>query len=252
MMQNTLLAAKVALVTGAARRIGAEISRTLHDAGMNIVLHYHSSAEEAFSLCEQLNQQRASSAVAIHAALGEPDSEKILVEKAVAAFGRLDALVNNASRFYRTAMGEVTNNAWEDLMNSNLKAPFFLAQAAAPALSAQLGCIVNITDIHAERPLREYAVYSISKSGLLMMTRALAKELGPNVRVNAVAPGAVMWPEGENTMSDAEKNKVIGQTVLKRHGTPQDIANAVLFFIRDAGYVSGQVLNVDGGRSLSA
>lgn len=250
-MQNTAIN-KVALVTGAAKRIGAEISRTLHAAGMNIVLHYHSSAEEAFLLCEQLNQQRAASAIAIKAPLHESGSEKILIEKALAAFGRLDVLVNNASRFYRTKMGEVTDAVWEDLINSNLKAPFFLAQAAASALSAVEGCVINITDIHAERPLRDYAVYTISKSGLLMMTRALAKELGPKVRVNAVAPGAVFWPEGENIMEETTKNKVIEQTFLKRHGKPEDIAKAVLFFIRDAGYVTGQILNVDGGRSISA
>jgi pteridine reductase len=251
-MQMKSLAGKVALVTGAARRIGAEISRTLHDAGMNIVLHYHHSEAEAIQLCQQLNAQRPSSAVAYKAALGEPDEDKKLIEKAVQAFGRLDALVNNASRFYRTPMGDVTNESWEDLMNSNLKSPYFLSQAAAPALTASKGCIVNITDIHAERPLKTYSVYCISKAGLLMMTKALAKELGPHVRVNAVAPGAVIWPEGENLMTETEKNNVIGQTVLKRHGTPEDIATAVLFLIRDAEYVSGQVLNVDGGRSISA
>lgn len=244
--------AKVALVTGAARRIGAEIARTLHAAGMNIVLHYYSSHEEAHILCEQLNHLRPASAVAISAALHETASVKILIENAIAAFGRLDALVNNASRFYKTFMGQVTDEAWEDLINTNLKAPFFLAQLAAPALSATRGCIVNITDIHAERVWKDYAVYCISKSGLLMMTRALAKELGPDVRVNAVAPGPVMWPEGENTLSPEQQKSVIEQTVLERAGTPEDVAKAVLFFIRDAEYVSGQVLNVDGGRSLSA
>lgn len=251
-MQKQLFTTKVALVTGSARRIGAEIARCLHDAGMNIVLHYHHSEGEAMRLCEELNQQREGSAVAIQAALSEMGNEKMLIEKTLAAFGRLDALVNNASRFYRTPVGEVTYEAWEELMNSNLRAPFFLAKAAAPALSAAQGSIVNITDIHAERPLRDYSVYCISKSGLLMMTRTLAKELGPMVRVNAVSPGAILWPEGENVMSEAEKNKVMGQTLLQRHGTPQDIAGAVLFFIRDAVYVSGQVLNVDGGRLLSA
>jgi len=248
-MAQNAPSAKVALVTGAARRIGAEISRTLHDAGMNIIVHYHSSQEDAHRLCEQLNHQRAHSAIAIPALLGEKGSEKILIEKAMAVWGRLDALVNNASRFYRTKIGEVEDAAWDDLMNSNLKSPFFLAEAAAPALSLVQGCIVNITDVHAERSLRDYAVYCISKSGLLMMTRALAKEWGPSVRVNAVAPGAVMWPEGENVMSVVEKNKVIERTALKRHGEPHDIASAVLFFIRDATYVSGQVLNIDGGRS---
>lgn len=249
-MQENPLASKVALVTGAARRIGAEISRTLHDAGMNIVLHYNLSKDEAASLCAELNQKRSHSAVAIRASLEEPDSENALVKEAVAAWGRLDALVNNASRFYKTAMGKVTNYAWEDLINSNLKGPFFLAQAAAPVLAKNHGCIVNITDIHAESPLRDYSVYCISKSGLLMMTRVLAKELGPEVRVNAVAPGPVLWPEGTNTLSEEEKQEIIGQTTLRRPGSPEDIAKAVLFFVRDAEYVSGQVLNIDGGRSV--
>lgn len=251
-MVKQSLASKAALITGAARRIGAEISRTLHDAGMNVVLHYNHSQKEAQKLCEQLNEQRPHSAALVSAALDQPDQEKKLIEEAAAAFGRLDVLVNNASRFYRTPMGNVTQDVWEDLMNSNLRSPFFLAQAAAPFLSAAEGCIVNITDIHAERPLRDYSVYCMSKAGLLMMTKALAKELGPKIRVNAVAPGAIIWPEGENAMTEAEKNKVIDQTVLDRHGAPKDIADAVLFFIRDAKYVSGQVLNVDGGRSLSA
>lgn len=248
-MQKNPLTSKVALITGAARRIGAEIARTLHDNGMNVVLHYNLSEDEAESLCSQLNEKRSKSAVAIHADLQEIESEKVLVQRAVEVWGRLDVLVNNASRFYRTAIGKVTDYAWEDLINSNLKAPFFLAQAAAPALALTQGCIVNITDIHAERPLREYSVYCISKSGLLMMTRALAKELGPLVRVNAVAPGAILWPEGENALSEAEKQKIVDQTLLQRAGGPQDIAKAVLFFVRDGEYVSGQVLNIDGGRS---
>lgn len=250
-MSKNTLAVKVALVTGAARRIGAEIARTLHHAGMNIILHYHSSEEEAIALCKQLNQIRDHSAVAIRAELQESESEKALMQTAVATWGRLDVLVNNASRFYQTVIGKVTDYAWEDLINSNMKAPFFLAQAAAPALKASRGCIVNITDIHAERPLRDYSVYCISKSGLLMMTKVLAKELGPHVRVNAVAPGAIIWPEGSNTLSDKEKQKIIDETVLQRAGSPEEIAKAVLFFVHDAEYVTGQVLNVDGGRTVS-
>lgn len=251
-MQNNPLAGKVALVTGGARRVGAEIARTLHEAGMNIVLHYNASEEDAVQLCKQFNQQRDRSAVAVRAALQEQESDKILIKQATEAWGRLDVLVNNASRFYRTLVGKVTDYAWEDLMGSNLKAPFFLAQAAAPALSEVNGSIVNITDIHGERPLRDYAVYCLTKSGLLNMTKVLAKELGPNVRVNAVSPGAIIWPEGENTLSDEEKNKIIKETVLKRAGSPADIARAVLFFVRDAEYVTGQVLDVDGGRTLCA
>lgn len=251
-MQKNPLAGKVALVTGGARRVGAEIARTLHAAGMNVVLHYNASEVEAEQLCKQLNQLRDKSAVIARAALHEPESDKILIEQAMAAWGRLDVLVNNASRFYRTLIGKVTDYEWEDLMCSNLKAPFFLAQTAAPALSAVNGCIVNITDIHGERPLRDYSVYCLTKSGLLNMTKVLAKELGPTVRVNAVSPGAIIWPEGNNTLSEEEKNKIVKETVLKRAGEPADIARAVLFFVRDADYVTGQVLDVDGGRTLCA
>jgi pteridine reductase len=250
-MQKNTLIGKVALVTGAARRIGAGIARTLHHAGMNMVLHYNASEEEASILCEQLNKIREHSAVAIRADLQAAESEKSLIEQAAATWKRLDVLVNNASRFYRTNIGKVTEYAWDDLMNSNMKAPFFLAQAAAPYLAAQRGSIVNITDLHSERPLRDYSVYCISKSGLAMATKVLAKELGPEVRVNAVAPGAIMWPEGKNLMSDLEKQTIIAQTILQRSGTPEDIAKAVLFFIRDADYITGQMLCVDGGRMLS-
>lgn len=250
-MKKKISTAKVALITGGARRIGAEIARTLHDAGLNIILHYNASEEDAVNLCRQLNQIRAHSVVTIQAELSEPESEKMLIKKALKTWNRLDVLINNASRFYRTVFGEVTHYAWEDLIVSNLKAPFFLAQAAAPALTLTQGCIINITDIHAERPLREYSVYCISKSGLLMMTKTLAKELGPSVRVNAVAPGAILWPEGKNVLSDSEKQKIIGQTALQRSGSAEDIAKAVLFFVRDADYITGQILDVDGGRTLS-
>lgn len=250
-MQKNPLASKVALVTGAARRIGAEIARTLHDAGMNVVLHYNASEEEAIALCEKLNQIRKNSAAAFRADMQEQESEKNLIQQAAGVWKRLDVLVNNASRFYRTTMGKVTEYAWDDLMNSNVKAPFFLAQAAAPYLAANQGCIVNITDIHAERPLRDYSIYCISKSALLMATRVLAKELGPLIRVNAVAPGPIIWPEGENQLSEEEKQKIIDSTALLRAGDPAYIAKAVLFFVRDAEYVTGQVLSVDGGRMVS-
>jgi pteridine reductase len=249
-MQKNPLTGKVALITGAARRIGAEIAQTLHREGMNVVLHYNASEEDAVKLSEQLNRIREHSSVAIRADLLEADVEKSLVQRALKAWGRLDALVNNASRFYRTTIGEVTEYAWDDLMNSNLKAPFFLSQAASPLLAANKGCIVNITDLHAERPLVDYSVYCLSKSGLMMLTKVLAKELGPDVRVNSVAPGAIMWPEGKNTLTDKEKQKIIERTIMKRPGTAEDIARAVLFFVRDADYVTGQMLNVDGGRML--
>lgn len=249
-MQKNPLAAKVALVTGAARRIGAEIVKTLHQAGMNIVLHYNSSEDEAISLLEQLNQQRNHSAVAIRADLQLPESEQMLVEQAVKVWRRLDVLVNNASRFYRTSFGKVTEYAWDDLVNSNLKSAFFLAQAAAPHLAEHSGSIINIADVHGERPLRDYSVYCISKSGLVMMTKSLAKELGPQIRVNAIAPGTILWPEGKNTLSDEAKQKIIRQTALQRSGDPSDIAKTVLFLVRDGEYITGQIIAVDGGRSL--
>ena len=189
-MSKNPLASKVAVVTGSARRIGAEIARTLHHAGMNIILHYRVSEEEAENLSGELNHIRHDSVVAIRADLQGLESGKFLIEQAFAVWGRIDVLVNNASLFYRTAIGKVTDYAWDELMGANLKAPFFLSQSAAPALAATQGCIINITDIHAERPLRDYSVYCISKSGLLMLTKLLAKELGPLIRVNAVAPGA--------------------------------------------------------------
>ena len=250
-MPKNPLTSKVALITGGAKRIGAEIVRMLHEQGMNVVIHYNISGNEALALCEQLNKLRAHSATVIRADLTVPESDKVLVQQAAKEWGRLDVLVNNAARFYRTTITSVTEYAWDDLMASNLKAPFFLAQAAAPFLAAHEGLIVNITDIHAERPLHDYSVYCISKSGLLMMTKVLAKELGPKIRVNAVAPGSVEWPEGENSLSEEAKQMIISRTVLKREGCANDIARAVLFFVRDADYITGQVLNVDGGRALS-
>lgn len=249
-MQKNPLANKVALVTGAARRIGAEVARTLHDAGMRIVLHYNASEEAAIKLSEQLNTKRHNSAIAVRADLQEAESDKALIQKALNEWDRIDVLVNNASRFYRTNFGKVTEYAWDDLMNSNVKAPFFLAQAAAPVLAANEGTIINITDIHSERALRDYSVYCISKAALAMATKVLAKELGPLVRVNAVAPGPILWPEGENSLLEEEKRQLIDKTTLLRSGGPEDIAKAVLFFVRDAGYVTGEVLHVDGGRLI--
>lgn len=250
-MPNNALAGKAALVTGAARRIGAEIARTLHAGGMNVILHYNSSEEAANKLCAELNSLRENSAVAIRAALQEQESEKFLIEQGLQAWGRLDALINNASRFYRTVFGEATEYAWEDMVNSNLRGPFFLSQAAAPHLKKTKGAIINITDIHAERPLRDYSIYCISKSGLLMMTRVLAKELGPEVRVNAISPGSIIWPEGTNELDPERKKMIMEATSLQRSGNASDVAKAVLFFLRDAEYVTGQVLNVDGGRTLA-
>ncbi|MDR2878223.1 MAG: pteridine reductase [Chromatiales bacterium] len=240
---------KVALITGAARRIGAQIARTLHDAGMHVALHYRHSAGPVHALCRELNAQRADSSFAIAAELCDSAALPALLRAAEQRWGRLDALINNASAFYPTPIGSVTEAQWSDLIDANLKAPFFLSQLAAPALSSCKGCIVNITDIHGERPLRDHSVYSISKAGLAMMTRALARELAPEIRVNGIAPGAIMWPESE--MDEATRADILSRIALKRQGSPVDIARAVLFLLRDAPYVTGQIIAIDGGRSLS-
>jgi pteridine reductase len=241
--------APVVLVTGAARRVGAEIARALHAAGACVAIHYRASAAEAAALAATLNEARAESAVTFAADLLDMAALPRLVESVVARFGRLDALVNNASSFYATKVGAVDTAAWDDLMGTNLKAPLFLSQAAAPHLEQSGGCIVNITDIHAERPLKGYPLYCAAKAGLLGLTRALALELGPRVRVNAVAPGPIEWPQNDHDFPAANRVAIIEHTLLKRVGSPADIAQAVKFLIFDAPYVTGQVINVDGGRT---
>lgn len=243
------LIGKVALVTGASHRIGAMIARVLHAQDMNLVLHYRHSGAAAQRLQAELHAIRADSVALVQADLLDTTALPALVDTAVGTWQRLDVLVNNASSFYPTPVGSVNETQWDDLMGSNLKAPFFLAQAAAPYLAQHHGCIVNIVDIHADRPLKAHPVYSIAKAGLVMLTKALARELGPEVRVNAVAPGAILWPE--HAIEAPAKEYIISRTALKRAGAPHDIAQAVLFLIRDAGYISGHVLTVDGGRSLS-
>jgi len=239
---------RVVLVTGGARRIGAEIVKVLHGAGMNIALHYRGSTQEAQALEQDLNRQRDGSARSFQADLVDCEAPEHLITECVEHFGRLDALVNNASAFYPTPLGSVTENQWEELFATNLKAPFFLSQAAAPALVVHDGCIVNITDVHADQPMLNHAVYSMAKAGLVMMTRSLAKELGPAIRVNGVAPGAILWPEAH--MPENVKTAIVRRTGLKRQGTPEEIAGAVLFLIRDATYTTGEVIRVDGGRHL--
>ncbi len=239
---------QVVLITGGARRVGAEIARTLHAAGANILIHYRSSAAAAIALADQFNQSRPHSA-AIHAAhLSCAQAPEKLVAATLLEFGRLDILINNASSFYPTPVGQITLPQWDDLIGSNLKAPLFLSQAAAPSLAKQHGLIVNMIDIHALRPLKSHPVYSIAKAGLAMLTRALARELGPDIRVNGIAPGPVLWPEGG--IDEELKREIIEKTALKRHGTPQDVARVVLFLAKDAPYVTGQVIAVDGGRSI--
>ena len=241
--------APVMLVTGAARRVGAEIARTLHAAGAMVAIHCRASRAEAEVVAASLNGLRPGSAAVFAADLLDVVALAPLVDAVVARFGRLDALVNNASSFFATKVGAVDTAIWDDLIGSNLRAPFFLAQAAAPHLAAGGGCIVNITDIHAERPLKGYPVYCAAKAGLLGLTRALAQELGPRVRVNAVAPGAIEWPQGTEDFPPAERAAIIGHSLLKRIGSPVDIAGTVKFLIFDAPYVTGQVINVDGGRT---
>lgn len=239
---------KVILITGAARRIGAAIVRSLHRAGFNILMHYHRSGAEAEVLAASLNGARPDSVRLLPADLTATASFPLLIEQAVACWGRLDGLVNNASAFYPTPMGTVTEPQWEDLLVSNLKAPFFLAQAAAEPLRCQQGSIINIVDVYAERPLKTYPVYSVAKAGLAALTRALAVELAPDIRVNGVSPGAILWPaQGQDAAGQAE---LLARVPLGRSGSPGDIARAVRFFIEDAPYVTGQILAVDGGRSV--
>jgi pteridine reductase len=237
-----------ALVTGAARRIGAVLASTLHEAGANVVIHYHRSADEAEQLAVDLNGRRAGSAFTASADVREVAELERMAKQVLERTGRLDVLVNNASNFYPTPLGAVTEEHWYDLMGSNLKAPLFLSQAVLPALRAASGVIINIVDVHSQRPLRDHVVYGAAKAGLAMLTRSLAKDLGPHVRVNGVSPGAIMWPE--EGMSDQLRAAILRQTALKRSGTPEDIAAAVLFLVRDAPYVTGQIIAVDGGRSV--
>lgn len=240
-------AGKVVLVTGAAHRVGAAIVRLLHGQGANIVLHYRRSFDAASEIRDELEKVRPNSVVLVQADLNESASLPGLIEHSVAAWGRLDVLVNNASMFYPTTLGSVTEAQWDDLFASNLKAPFFLAQAAMPHLRKVHGNVINIVDIHAERPLKDYPVYCMAKAGLVMLTKALAREFGGEIRVNAVAPGAIMWPDG---MDEVLKRDIIARTALKRRGDPLDIAKAVLYLARDATYVTGQVHAVDGGRTV--
>ena len=240
---------KVVLITGAAHRIGATTATLLHQNGMNIVLHYRGSREQAQALQKELNDKRENSVILIQADLHITNGLSALIEESVKAWGRLDVLINNASSFYPTKIGKATEDQWDDLIGSNLKAPFFLSQAATPHLKKTNGCIINIVDIHAERPLKTFPIYSMAKAGLVMMTKSLACELGPEIRVNAVAPGAILWPEN---IDEVAKQRIVSRTFLKRQGEPNDISKTILYLIKDADYVTGQIIAVDGGRSLNA
>ena len=239
---------KNVLITGAAKRIGAACARLLHSEGYNIFLHYRTSSTEALQLCAELNAIRPNSAKIKAADLLKLSELTALANEAQQAWGGIDVLVNNASAFYPTDVLETTEAQWDELLGSNLKAPFFLASALADSLATRQGCIINIIDIHAERGLKNYAVYSIAKAGLSAMTRILAKELGAAIRVNGVSPGAILW--SDHDLSELEKQEILQRVALGRKGEPNDIAKAVLFLIKDANYITGQILTVDGGRSL--
>jgi len=239
---------RVALITGAAKRVGAQIARTLHAAGYDLALHYRHSRAEMDALCAELEGARRDSTCAIAGELADIEQAPAIVEQGIARFGRLDALINNASAFYPTPLGTVTVQQWNELFASNAQAPFFLAQAAAPHLKSTHGCIVNMVDIYAERPLPRHPVYCMAKAALAMMTLSLARELGPEVRVNGIAPGAVLWPESGKAYADQQE--LVARTPLQRAGTPPDVAAAVLFLVRDAKFTTGQILRVDGGRAL--
>ncbi|MEY4211054.1 MAG: hypothetical protein RLZ92_1435 [Pseudomonadota bacterium] len=236
------------LITGAAKRIGANCARFLHSHGCNLILHYQHSRLEALALVDELNAIRSNSAVALHADLLQVEQIQDLATQALAVWGGVDVLINNASQFYPTPVEQVTEADWDNLLNSNLKAPFFLAQALRNSLIERQGCIINMVDIYAQKPLLGSPVYSIAKAGLQAMTQALAKELAPNVRVNAVAPGAILWPEVD--IADSQKNEILQKVALQRCGNADDIAKAVWFLIADAPYITGQTIAVDGGRTL--
>ena len=242
---------KIVLITGGAKRVGASICRLLHANSANLMIHYRSSVNEARALQAELNLQRPNSVAIIQGDLLNLSVLPSLINETIKHFGKLDVLINNASSYYPTEIGDIQEEQWQDLMGSNLKAPLFLSQAAAVELRKQQGCIINITDMHVERPKKGYIVYSVAKAGLVTLTKSLAHELSPEVRVNAVAPGPVMWPEDNPQFDELYRQRVISQTLLKRIGEPNDIAKAVKFLILDAPFITGQVIAVDGGRSLN-
>jgi len=242
------LTGKVVLITGGVKRVGAVVARYLHEQGMNLVLHYRHSEKAAHALQAELQEKRPNSVILLQADLLHTAKLNSMVHEVIEQYERLDVLINNASSFYPTPVGDATEKEWDDLIGSNLKAPFFLSQAAAPHLAKHSGCIINMADIHAERPLSEHPIYCSAKAGLVMLTKSLAKDLGPQVRVNAIAPGAILWPE--QGLNDIAKQRLISKIPLKRHGNPMDIAKTMLFLIRDGQYINGQVIAVDGGRSV--
>jgi len=248
MSPSPTLNGQVALITGAARRIGAAISRRLHEHGASVAVHYRDSSDEANALCDELNAARPDSAMPLRADLSDTSAFPELINSITKWHGQLDILINNASSFYPTPPGQISDADWDNLIGTNLKAPLFLAQAALVPLRSSRGVIVNIVDIHARRPLRNHTVYGAAKAGLAMLTRSLARDLAPDIRVNGVSPGAILWPE--SNLSDTAKKSILGQIPLGRTGEPGDIAGCVLYLVRDATYVTGQIIAVDGGRSI--
>ena len=240
---------KCAFVTGSSKRIGAATVRLLHEANYNVIIHCRSSRQEADELANDLNKQRVNSANVIQGDLNDEKIYDTLIDQAYQCWGRLDVLINNASSFFPTPVGSITMENWDNLVNSNMKAPLFLSQAATPYLKKTHGCIINMIDVHGQRPMKEHPVYCAAKAGLAMLTMSLAKELGPEIRVNGVAPGAILWPE--NDMNEKTKNIILERTSLKRPGQPLDIAKTILFLVRDADYITGQIIAVDGGRSIN-
>ncbi len=240
---------KWVLITGGAKRIGAMIARTLHDEGMNLIIHYNTSSDDANKLCAEINSSRVDSAIAIGANLTNQSEVDHLIPEIIKQTGQLDVLINNASTFYPTPIENITLDDWDNLVGTNLKAPLFLCKHAAPYLKESKGCIVNMIDIHAKKPLKNHPIYGPAKSGLAMLTRSLARDLAPDVRVNGIAPGMILWPENEP--SDEIKQTVKDQIPLKRSGDPEDIANAALFLITQANYMTGQIISVDGGRGIN-
>jgi pteridine reductase len=239
----------VALITGAGKRVGAVTARTLHAAGYDVALHYRHSAADAELLAASLERQRSNSTFTVQAELADLDALPGMVQRVLNRFGRLDALVNNASAFFPTPVGTATVAQWNELFASNAQAPFFLAQAAVPALREARGAIVNMVDIYAERPLANHPIYCMAKAALEAMTRSLALDLGPDVRVNGVAPGAVLWPSDGKPYDDQQA--LLARTPLQRAGSPDDVAGAVLWLLRDSPFVTGHIIRVDGGRTLS-
>lgn len=242
---------KVALITGGAKRIGAEISRGLHNNNFNVIIHYRKSHLAAEELAAELNALRANSALAVYADFNHLNEINNLATAAINQWQRMDALINNASWFYPTPIDNSGEDDWNNLMNSNLKAPFFLTQALIPALQQQRGCIVNIADIYAEKPLKQHSIYCIAKAGNIMLTKSLAQELAPDIRVNGIAPGAILWPEQTDKLSMHEQQSILAKIPLQQRGQAQDISRTVLFLVQDAPYITGQIITVDGGRSVN-